>query len=103
MINLTNPDGKVVGTYNDERKIYVTDREESLHFYFKGKGYPISVSILKKLKELGCKYIMIIEYSKYGKIKRFVCSFDDYNKQKSFQEAEYDEQKCFELKRMREL
>jgi len=90
--------GEVVGN------IYMTWRTPKKHFYIKGQGYPISTSILDRLKELGVTIIRIIEINrKDGRNKVYETMIEHYETATTFQENGYDEQKCCPLKRMVEV
>jgi len=93
---------KFVGEANGD--IYTTKRSAKEHYYRKGQGYPISVSILDKLKQIGVKYIMIKEYDRYDGIeKKYLTFVSSYDYVKPFKEGNFDEQKCIMLKNMEEL
>ena len=51
-----NKKKQVVGQFADGT--YITKRTPKKHYYFKGKGYPISEDILNELVILECKDIV---------------------------------------------
>jgi len=91
--------GKIVGKLIGDT--YYTHRDPDRHFYHKGRGYPISTSVLNKIKEMGCKYVFIIEDSpERKKYKVRLKRFEEVN---SFQEIGFDSQKCLPLKEFIEM
>jgi hypothetical protein len=86
---------KVVGDFDNGT--YRTARNFRQHYYRKGRGYPISVSILEELKALSCHTIIIDETTSTGArvLHHFV--FDVYDTAEVFQYEGYDAQKCVPL------
>lgn len=94
--------GKTVGEVKGDT--YTTIRDVKKHFYMKRQGYPISVSILERLKRLGVKKIVVEEHGRKDKrIKRHRCFVSDFDHVSSFKEEGYDEQKCIPLRRWEQL
>lgn len=73
---------------------YVTIRNYRKHYLRIARGYPISVSILKQLKEMGINKIRIIE--KFSK-KEYTTTVDKYIEGELFQFRGYDAQKVITL------
>lgn len=90
--------GKIVGEVKNG--VYLTVRDKNKHFFWKGKGYPISESVLKRLKELEVKVIRIVEKPS-GKV--FECDLELYLYGKSFHEAGYDAERCVSIHSLREV
>jgi len=84
--------GKIVGRV--EKGVYITHRNYKKHYYFRGRGYPISDSILRELKRIGIERILIIENSSG---KKFETTVTKYLKTKSFKIEGYDTQRVVAL------
>ena len=95
-----NPSGQAVGYL--ENGIYHFERRVG-HFFVKGKGYPISDSILQELKRDGCTTVMLIEKRKNNNTKVYITDLDSYLNSPLFQEAQFDTQRCYPVKDMREV
>ena len=93
--------GKIVGSLNEDT--YVSHRKSLVHYYVKGGGYPISNSILKDLKQNGCKHIIIIEERANGQKKVYKTDIERYQKAVLIQEPNYDQQRCLPLKEMESI
>src|SRR3990167_4916752 len=91
-------EGKVVGEL--EGKIYITHRDSVEHFYRKGLGYPISISVIKELLKREVEDIIIIEHRQDGSRHQYKAKVVDYALMDSFQEEGFDLQKCLPLKNM---
>lgn len=79
---------------------YLTVRHKDKHFFYKGRGYPISESVLKRLEELEVKVVRIIEKPS-GKV--FECDLEMYLYGNRFHEAGYDAQRCVSIHSLREV
>jgi len=86
--------GEVVGT------TYYTHRNPSEHFYVLGGGYPISNSVLKKLREVSVDRVVIIEHAKSGE-RMFDTTLEKYLSAVMIQHEPYDQQRCVPLSEMR--
>lgn len=95
-----NDRGNIVGWLAGN--IYHTTRNVWDHFYVKGRGYPISVSILDKLVRDGCTHILLKETAKNGE-RLFLTEIKNYLDMDPFQEEGFDVQKCYPLKKMSEV
>lgn len=91
----------VVGYHIDGR--YRTHRYSSKHFYIKKKGYPISESILRDLKANDCQEILIIENRTDGSQRALLSKFSDWMDCESFQEEDFDVQRCLPLSKQTEV
>lgn len=88
-----------VGRYNPDKKQFVSVRDRSKHFFYKGAGYPISVKVLEQLQELGCEIICIIE--KDGdKSRKLKAHIKNYLNAPVFHEQGFEEQRCLQLVHM---
>ena len=104
-------DEKLIEVYIKERMVgyidgdtYFTRRSAKLHFFRRSQGYPISVSVLKTLKQHKTKWVVVIEYDRDDEKEVFYrCYVSDYESLISFQEEGFDEQKCMPLRRMEKL
>ena len=92
---------KVVGRLEDDT--FHTFRVAKTHFYIKGRGYPISNSILKELRDNQCKYIMIHETRAGGVLKLWKCLLDDYLDAVLIQEGGFEQQRVLPLSKMEEV
>ena len=90
--------GKMVGAVKNG--IYFTVRHKNKHFFWKGDGYPISESVLERLKKLEVKRIRIMEKPS-GKV--FECDLEMYLYGDEFHEAGYDAQRCVAMHNLREI
>lgn len=87
-----------------ENDIYYTRRSNRRHFFRKLKGYAISVSILKVLKQYGIKWILIMEYDRNDERNfSYRCLLSDYDLIQPFRIKGWDEQKCIPLKMMKKV
>jgi radical SAM superfamily enzyme with C-terminal helix-hairpin-helix motif len=93
-------EGTKVGEVIDDA--YVSHRKADTHYYIKGGGYPISNSILKKLKELDVKTIRIVEHGKKA-ITTYETSLEDYQKAVLIQESDFDQQRVVPIAKMRKV
>lgn len=98
-INEVRFSSKVVGDIVDG--IYITRRIPSKHFFRKGLGYPISVTILKLLAANKVNKIRIIE--KGQKVKTYETELINYINAREFNEEGFERQRCFPLKEMKEI
>lgn len=57
--------------------VYFTQRIRIKHLYLADNSYPVSVSVVSKLKNLGVNLILVKEYYK-GKSKFYLFKIDDY-------------------------
>lgn len=78
--------GKLIGD------VYYTHRNHDIHYYFKGRGYPISDAILRSLARNGCKVVCIIE--DVNPVIKLRCFLRSYLKKETFRENNYDLQRC---------
>lgn len=85
-------EGKIVGRV--EKNVYITHRNRKKHYFFKGRGYPISDSILQELKKRGVERILIIENSSGEK---FEATVTRYLKAKPFKIKGHDTQRVIPL------
>ena len=87
-----------------DKDTYITTRNSVRHYFRKGKGYPISDDVLKKLKAAKCKNIMVVEHAvnKNFKIKvnRYKTTLQKYLAADLFQYKDYDAQRCVPLSEM---
>jgi hypothetical protein len=91
--------GIIVGEIKGDT--YITRRSAKKHFYRKQQSYPLSVSILEKLKEKKVKHIIIIEYDRNDfKEILYTCYLSDYDHIEPFKEEKFDLQKAIPLRRM---
>src|SRR4030042_730839 len=86
--------GKVVGEIIG--KIYQSHRISSKHFYVKGRGYPISNSILKMLKDKNVEIIRIIEHGTKA-VKIYETTLQKYLNAVLIQESNFEAQRCVPL------
>ena len=82
---------------------YVTERTPSKHFFIKQRGYPISTSVLTRLRVTDVKRIVIVEHRANGTEVTYECPLWMYDRAKPFQEKGYDEQKCVPWANMAEV
>lgn len=61
MIRPFRVNGKEVGKYSDEKKVYFKYDIASKHFMRKYQGYGITAEVIEELKKLGCTRVTIIE------------------------------------------
>lgn len=85
--------GRVIG------KTYESHRDTKKHFYIKGRGYPITNEILKKLKDMGVDTVRIVENGAKG-IKNYTCPLKKYMNAVLIQEGNYEPQRCVPLVEM---
>lgn len=93
--------GKVVGTL--ENGVYTTPRNSWNHYYRKGRGYPISVSVLDILLRCGCRTIRIEETQVDRTIHVYECPLELYLKGQILHYPPYDNQRNVKLRRMKHL
>lgn len=79
--------------------VYISHRISKYHFYIKGRGYPISNSILHKLKDKNISTIRIVEQGL--KIRVFECPLSKYLDAVLIQEPNFDQQRCVPLSEMK--
>lgn len=82
---------------------YFSPRVFDKHYYFKGQGYPISVSVLDDAKSKGAKFVVIIESRKGEPVRAFMAEMRSYDILPSFQERGFDLQKCVPLRYMKSV
>jgi hypothetical protein len=80
-------------------KIYESHRDTKKHFYVKGRGYPITNDVLKKLKEMEVDTVRIVENGVKG-IKTYICPLKKYMDAVMIQEGDYEPQRCVPLVEM---
>jgi len=92
--------GKLIGNvYSSKRYSHSFEKDGNKyisHYYVKGKGYPVSDSILQDLKLNGCEEIKIIAIGK-TKLSIFTFSIQEYLDAPVFQENGYDKQRCVSI------
>jgi len=94
-MQITRSDGKVVGTFEDG--VYETTRKQKGHYYWKGKGYPIDVSVLEQLQALSCHTIVINEILSEYRARKHYFTLEQYMNAAEFHYPPYEPQKCVSL------
>jgi len=101
MISLYNKKQQKVGELIDN--VYYSNRRPE-HFMIMHKGFGISLSILERLKGLGCLHICLIYENKKGEIIKYKCPFMDYiNSDLTYIDVEEDLQKFVPVSRMNKV
>lgn len=86
-----------------DKDTYITSRNNARHYFRKGKGYPISDDVLKKLKVAKCKKVVVVEYLANKKTNRYTVPLQKYLDAELFQYKDYDAQRCVPLSEMKKL
>lgn len=98
MVEIRLDNGKLAGTV--ENGVFVKKVIFQKHFFRKGKGYSISVSVLNLLKKHGVKEVEIQEHRKAGDYVYRVGT-EAYFSAPLFKYDGLEEQRCLPLENMR--
>lgn len=92
--------GKKAGEISDG--CYISHRVTDIHFYVKGRGYPISNEILKQLKSLGVEKIKIVEHGKRA-TTLYTTTLQKYLNAVLIIEGGFEAQRCVPLVEMEKV